>query len=649
MANGTITLTRTGSGYLTGRIVWSSESNGTQANTSTVTASLQIQRSAQNTTTGTFTGTFTVGGSSESISVHTSLPSYEWVTLKTITVTVSHNANGEGSCYLYAKVNGPGGTTMEGTSVSGAQTVALDTIPRFASIVSAPDFNDEENPTITYSNPAGNNVAALEACISLDGSAADIAYRSISNTGTTYTFSLTEAERNVLRSATGGGNSRTVFFIVRTNIGGSLGNGSIRRTFTIKNPNPTISPTITDSNSNTYALTGNRNKLVRYCSNAAVTIGASAVKQASMTSKKVTCGSKSLTADGTLNAVESDRFVFTATDSRGNTTVKTVTVPFVEYIRLTCSLANNLPDAVGNMSVRATGNYFSGSFGKTTNTLEVQYRYKVRGGSYGDWVAFETVDKGTVGYAATANLTGLDYQTAYVFQARAIDKINTNGVESAEKVVISEPVFDWGKNDFNFNVPVTMGKGATPVLLTSADDLNTIKASGWYVWTRSDAPKNVPSGANTTYISCMRVWQNGNTCLQECVDSSNSGNKGCKVQRAIYGSTVYDWEWVNPPMDAGVEYRTTERYNGKIVYVKLVNFGTLPSNTYKDVTLSSAAVTAVRIDGILNYTGESTYASLLGVSFVSSAQVLSTKIRITTNTTNATKWTAMVMVWYTKD
>ena len=121
------------------------------------------------------------------------------------------------------------------------------------------------------------------------------------------------------------------------------------------------------------------------------------------------------------------------------------------------------------------------------------------------------------------------------------------------------------------------------------------------------------------------------------------------MQRVIYGSTAYDWEWVNPPMDAGVEYRTTERYNGKIVYVKLVNFGTLPSNTYKDVTLSSAAVTAVRIDGILNYTGESTYASLLGVSFVSSAQVLSTKIRITTNTTTATKWTAMVMVWYTKD
>lgn len=606
MANGTITLTRTGSGYLDGQIVWSSESNGTQANTSTVTASLQIQRSAQNTTTGTFTGTFTVGGSSESISVHTSLPSYEWVTLKTITVTVSHNANGEGSCYLYAKVNGPGGTTMEGTSVSGSQTVALDTIPRFASIVSAPDFNDEENPTITYSNPAGSNVTLLEACISLDGSTDDIAYRSISKTGTSYTFQLTEAERNVLRAATTGGNSRTVIFIVRTHIGGSMGYGSLRKTFTIKNPNPIINPTITDSNSTTYALTGDRNKLIRYYSNAAVTIGASAVKQASLTSKKVTCGSKSLTADGTMNAVESDKFVFTATDSRGNTTVKTVTVPFVEYIRLTCSLSNNLPDAVGNMSVRATGNYFSGSFGKTTNTLEVQYRYKVRGGSYGDWVAFETVDKGTVGYAATANLTGLDYQTAYVFQARAIDKINTNGVASAEKVVISEPVFDWGKNDFNFNVPVTMGKGATPVLLTSADDLNERKDNGWYSWSYTDKPANAPGTPGTNYMSVMRVSGSGTVCVQELFDASDSDDSNTAMRRVIYGTTVaVPWEWVNPPMNPGVEYRTTERHRGSPVYAMVVNCGTLPNTGTKTVSHPFSASHVIAWDGVLYGSTES--------------------------------------------
>ena len=35
-------------------------------------------------------------------------------------------------------------------------------------------------------------------------------------------------------------------------------------------------------------------------------------------------------------------------------------------------------------------------------------------------------------------------------------------------------------------------------------------------------------------------------------------------------------EHINPPMELGVEYRTTERYSGKPVYAKLVNFGSLP-------------------------------------------------------------------------
>ena len=34
-----------------------------------------------------------------------------------------------------------------------------------------------------------------------------------------------------------------------------------------------------------------------------------------------------------------------------------------------------------------------------------------------------------------------------------------------------------------------------------------------------------------------------------------------------------EWEWDNPPMELGKEYRTTERWNGKPVYTKLFNFG----------------------------------------------------------------------------
>lgn len=456
MASGTITLTRSGSGELYGQILWSSVSNGTAANTSTVTATIQLKRPAGWYTQGTWKGSLKVGSTTKTISYHTTVRD-SWVTIDKLTATVTHNADGSGSCYIYGLLNGPTETSMEGTSVSGAQTVALDRIPRFATLLSASDFHDEENPVITYSNPAGSSVTTLEACISLDGSNADIAYRSISKTGSSYTFSLTEAERNVLRAATTGANSRTVKFCIRTEIGSSADTSSLAKTFTIKDPAPTIAPAIKDSNSTTVALTGDSSKLIRYYSNAAITIGAAAVKQASLTSKKVTCGNKSLTSDGTIQGVESGSFVFTATDSRGNNTTKTVTVPFVDYVKLTCSLSNKIPDANGNMTVTATGNFFNGSFGAKSNSLQAYFRYKPYGGTYSGWTAM-TVSLSGNSYSAAADVTGLNYQTAYVFQVYTQDALAT--VYSGEKTVKATPVFDWGETDFRFNVPVYDQTGA---------------------------------------------------------------------------------------------------------------------------------------------------------------------------------------------
>ncbi len=54
------------------------------------------------------------------------------------------------------------------------------------------------------------------------------------------------------------------------------------------------------------------------------------------------------------------------------------------------------------------------------------------------------------------------------------------------------------------------------------------------------------------------------------------------------------WEWVNPPMAIDVEYRTTERFMGKPVYVKLVDFGPGANNTEKRV--KHGASNAIVID-----------------------------------------------------
>lgn len=48
-------------------------------------------------------------------------------------------------------------------------------------------------------------------------------------------------------------------------------------------------------------------------------------------------------------------------------------------------------------------------------------------------------------------------------------------------------------------------------------------------------------------------------------------------QKTDYADTWGEWEFGKVPMDLGVEYRTTERYLGYPVYVKLINLGSLPN------------------------------------------------------------------------
>lgn len=202
--------------------------------------------------------------------------------------------------------------------------------------------------------------------------------------------------------------------------------------------------------------------------------------------------------------------------------------------------------------------------------------------------------------------------------------------------------------------PAGYGLGDIISPLPASEDLNNIKYNGWYSWYADidKKPANAPISPGTDNIDVMRVSGSGEACIQEAFDVSNSYNCGLKMQRTIYGSDsryVSEWEWVNPPMTTGVEYRTTERYEGKHVYVKLVDFGNLPSNTYKDVNYSSVVVSAIRIEGVLKYPTEETYLNLSGTEGVASVQSILNKIRITTNTTSLVNWTAKVMVYYTKD
>lgn len=698
MAEGILSLGTKGN--LMGQVVWSAAGNGADANSSAVTAVIQAKKTSDAgiSTLGTFSASLTVGGVSQSFSLHCEVSNAQWKTVGTLSATVNHSTDGSGSCYLYGRINGPSGTTMEGISVSGSKTVVLDTIPRYAAIVTAEAFNDEENPTVTYTNPAGSAVTALQACISLDGETAAIAYRNISKTGTSYTFALTEAERDVLRNATPK-NSRQVRFLIRSVIGGEQRLSVQEKTFTIVNANPTVNPTIADTNTQTLALTGDSGKLIRYFSNAQIAIGAQGKKGASITQKSVSCGGKSLTQDGTITAVESGSFRLKATDSRGNVTQKSVSMPFVGYAKLTCVVGNNMPDVSGNMTFTASGSCFNGTFGAQSNTLAVKYRYKTAGGNYGSWVPMTAARSGNA-YTASANLTGLDYQQAYVFQVSAEDKLMR--IVSAPKDVIGKPVFDWGATDFQHHTQVGMNGNRILGLGTPLEDTDAVNksyADGKF------APKGYGLGASAAPIcaDCDTALNGGwHQIGASTVNGPISSPYGVMLVNPRYGgvnghmsqvaflsptyriyyrtknssgawlawkriypenteSTTYSGcyyrtvdgvaEWINPPMIPGEEYLTTERYKGKKVYTKLIECGNFPD------TATSLTVTTNSIGELYCYEVNilsSTHKLPNGYTVSSGAVYALVNKSATLVTLKATGagmggYTAEVIIKYTKD
>ena len=297
------------------------------------------------------------------------------------TITVSHKADGTADAVGF-QLNG---SVYYNRSNSYTGSISLTNIPRQANITSAPDFNDEANPTFYYSNPAGNSVTSLDACISLTGSRDDVGYRAVSKTGSSYTYNLTEAERNVLRRACPNSNSLSVIFYLRTVIGGNTFYSTVNKTMTIVNGNPTFSSSnisYRDSNSTTVAVTGNNQKLVQNLSNLLATItSATAKKSSSITKYEATINGVTRTITsagnidfGVINSANNLTLSVKVTDSRGNTTTASKTVTFLAWV---------LPSAI--ISLKRKNNYEDQSYltvnasyssVDSKNSITIKYQYK---------------------------------------------------------------------------------------------------------------------------------------------------------------------------------------------------------------------------------------------------------------------------------
>ena len=304
------------------------------------------------------------------------------------TLTVTHNSDGKKAISVSLST-----AIYTATVTTNSGTWTLDNIPRQATITSAPNFTDIQNPTIQYSNPAGSNVTSLQACISLTGSTSDIAYRNISMTGTSYTFNLTEAERNVLRQATTTSNTRTVYFYIKTVISGNTLYSSQSVTLTIVNANPTFNVAYLDTNSTTTAITNNNQQIIQNNSTLQINLtNITALKYATLTTASININGavttqnisgSSLTFNvGILNVSNNLTVPVIVTDSRNNKTTINLSIQVLSW---------SLPSAI--ITLQRENNFYSetdltvdanySSLGGN-NTITIQYQIKkVSDSSYG--------------------------------------------------------------------------------------------------------------------------------------------------------------------------------------------------------------------------------------------------------------------------
>ena len=139
------------------------------------------------------------------------------------------------------------------------------------------------------------------------------------------------------------------------------------------------------------------------------------------------------------------------------------------------------------------------------------------------------------------------------------------------------------------NDPKKWGLGTIAKRFSTGDDLNNYTVCGFFGHHNSDVINSLlnkpPYDFNGGEVELL-VIANQSGYLTQILHNSHNG---VTAQRDIKGSTVCEWGYVNPLMNLGIEYRTTERHNGKAVYTQARSVPSGPAlNSITIVTFSGS-------------------------------------------------------------
>lgn len=138
----------------------------------------------------------------------------------------------------------------------------------------------------------------------------------------------------------------------------------------------------------------------------------------------------------------------------------------------------------------------------------------------------------------------------------------------------------------------TKGFGLGNAVGYSLLDANTAVYGGFYYW--GPTALNVPFPYGAMIVIPRSATSSNKPSLTQIASQETSGKLNPHAILAVRKASDNgdgswgEWDYINPPMQLGVEYRTTERYLDKPVYAKLIDCGTIPAQgTYKTLAFSS--------------------------------------------------------------
>jgi hypothetical protein len=448
------------------RFSWSESSQSIAENKTTITWKLELvaTSSGRIQADGKQSWKVTINGVNYSGTTNVGISNNTTKILASGTATISHNSDGTKTfAYSFEQYFG---IVFSGKSIGwikGEGSGTLDTIPRTSS-VSATSANIGSATTITINRASTSFTHTLSYVFgSLSGTIAT------KTTQTTVAWTIPATFYAQIPNSPSGECKITC-----TTYSGSTAIGSSDCVFVaiadLTACSPTVSISAVDVNNESLALSGNNKTVITGVSNLRVLTTAKANNSATIKSITVYCGGDAKTgADVTFSGAASKDVYAVVTDSRGySTRVVDDSLSIINYIIPTIipSVTRDTPTG-DSVTVSLRGKWYNGSFQSVTNHLQIRVRYHKANESESNHSGYFNMPLTINGneYSATLNLTGLDYRYAYTFVIRLDDAIFTdaNGYRDAKFATVSLskgiPVFDWGEDDFQFNVPVKLTGG----------------------------------------------------------------------------------------------------------------------------------------------------------------------------------------------